>query len=79
MTMMVEEVLHDGAVVITYSNRDGELHRDDGPAYESVWPNGDYRREWYVGGVRHRSDGPAVSEFRHGVRVEKYYLEGNPA
>lgn len=36
--------------------RDGEFHRDDGPAVERA--NGS--REWYRDGKRHREDGPAI-------------------
>ena len=34
----------------------GELHREDGPAYER--PNG--FKEWWLNGKLHREDGPAV-------------------
>lgn len=34
----------------------GRLHRENGPAVEYL--NGDF--SWYVSGVRHRLDGPAV-------------------
>ena len=36
--------------------RDGQRHRDDGPAV--VWANG--RQEWWRDGQRQRDDGPAV-------------------
>lgn len=51
--------------------RDGQRHRDDGPAIE--FPYGG--RRWYRNGLLHRDDGPAVEDqsgyrawFRHGVR-----------
>lgn len=37
-------------------NKQGKLHRLDGPAIE--FANGD--KEWWINGKRHREDGPAV-------------------
>jgi hypothetical protein len=37
-------------------NEKGELHREDGPAYEHV--NG--YKSWWINGERHREDGPAI-------------------
>jgi len=37
-------------------NKEGLLHREDGPAYESASGN----KLWYVNGKLHRLDGPAV-------------------
>jgi len=48
--------------------RNGEFHRDDGPAIE--YSNGG-ARHWYVHGKKHRLDGPAM-EFPSG-RGEWYY------
>jgi hypothetical protein len=39
-----------------YWSKDGEWHREDGPAIE--YTNGD--KYWYVNGKAHREDGPAV-------------------
>jgi hypothetical protein len=39
-----------------WRNKDGELHRLDGPAVE--WPNG--YKAWYENGIIHRIDGPAI-------------------
>ena len=36
--------------------KNGELHRDDGPAIE--WANGS--KGWYKNGLLHRDDGPAI-------------------
>ena len=38
-----------------YYNRAGQRHREEGPAVE--WAAGS---EWYINGVLHRVDGPAV-------------------
>jgi len=46
------EILYN--VISIYKN--GERHRDDGPAV--IHANGN--REWYKNGERHRDDGPAV-------------------
>ena len=39
-----------------WRNQEGQLHRTDGPAYETA--NGD--KAWWVDGQGHRTDGPAV-------------------
>ena len=49
--------------------KEGEFHRDGGPALESA--NGD--KEWYKEGKLHREDGPAV-EYAGGYK--EYHLEG---
>jgi hypothetical protein len=49
----------------------GKLHRDNNkPAI--VW---DYGCEWWVNGVRHREDGPAVHE-SPGTLTKKWFLNG---
>ena len=50
-------------------NLKGELHREDGPAFESI--NG--FKAWYLNGQRHREDGPAV-EYNNGSKA--WYLNG---
>ena len=40
---------------IKYLNKDGKLHRSDGPA--RIWADGS--KEWYINGKLHRTDGPA--------------------
>ena len=47
----------------------GELHREDGPAYEGS--SGD--KEWYLNGELHREDGPAV-EYSRGYK--EWYFDG---
>ncbi len=39
-----------------WRNKEGKLHRLDGPAVE--WPNG--YKAWYKNGIIHRIDGPAI-------------------
>ena len=46
----------------------GELHREDGPAYEQSG-----HKEWYLNGVLHREDGPA-QEYIDGHN--EWYLNG---
>jgi hypothetical protein len=48
-------------------NKDGKLHREDGPAIE--WINGN--RTWYFNGKLHREDGPAI-EYANGDK--KWYF-----
>ena len=52
-----------------YYNKDGQLHREDGPAIES--PNGN--KEWYQNGKLHRADGPAI-EWHNGDK--EWYING---
>jgi hypothetical protein len=44
-----------------WRNANGDLHRLDGPAIESVYGN----KQWYQNGLLHRLDGPAV-EYANG-------------
>lgn len=41
---------------VFWINKDGKLHRDNGPAV--IWYTG--IKEWYKNGLRHREDGPAI-------------------
>ena len=52
-----------------YRNRDGQLHRIDGPALERYSGT----QEWYKNGVLHRTDGPAIIG-ENGLKV--WYLNG---
>ena len=46
-----------------WRNKEGELHRIDGPAIEY----GDGTKEWHKNGKLHRIDGPAV-EYSNGIK-----------
>ena len=46
-----------------YKNKQGQLHRTDGPAIE--YDNG--TKEWYINGKLHRTDGPAI-EYDNGSK-----------
>ena len=37
-------------------NKEGELHREDGPAFEGA----DGYKAWWLNNKRHREDGPAI-------------------
>ena len=52
---------------IKYYNKKGQLHREDGPAFERA--NGE--KHWYQNGLRHRLDGPAVEYFNG----DKYWYQ----
>jgi len=54
--------------VKTWKNKDGEVHRLDGPAIEYT----DGRKDWYQNGKLHRLDGPAV-EKRNGNEEWRQY------
>ena len=53
-----------------WRNKNGDLHREDGPAFEGGLA---YRRGWYINGVCHRLDGPA-REYSDGQRF--WYFNG---
>lgn len=46
----------DGLAIRTIWTKQGQLHREDGPAVEDS--DGSYKA-WYVNGQLHREDGPA--------------------
>jgi len=54
---------------IVYRNKDGRLHRLDGPAIE--YANG--HKEWLVNDERHRLDGPAVES----AGGDRYWYEND--
>ena len=55
---MSEQVIFDGTIVkndygtIRYRNRDGQLHREAGPAVEWVDADGTYRFEFWICGKK---------------------------
>jgi hypothetical protein len=61
-----------------YTNKQGQLHRTDGPAIEYE----DGSKEWWVDGKRHREDGPAC-EYDDGTKQwylnDKRHREDGPA
>jgi hypothetical protein len=50
----IKNTLENGTV--KYLNKDGLLHKEDGPAI--IWNDGSV--EWFFDGRRHREDGPAL-------------------
>jgi hypothetical protein len=54
-----------------YHNKQGQLHREDGPAVE--WKTG--IKEWYINGKTHRANGPALV-YIEGSRL--WYINGEP-
>ncbi len=61
-----------------WRNKNGNLHRIDGPAVE--FANGD--KEWWVNGQQHREDGPAI-ENANGIKIwyvnNEMHREDGPA
>jgi hypothetical protein len=55
--------------VIEWKNKDGLLHREDGPAIEYA----DGTKVWYLNGEFHREDGPTI-EYVSGHK--EWYLNG---
>ena len=56
---------------ITYQNDQGQLHREDGPALETL----DGMRYWCRNGKWHREDGPAID---YGDGQKSWYVDGKP-
>jgi hypothetical protein len=52
-----------------WKNKDGEFHREDGPAVEYA----DGTKTWLINGEHHREDGPAV-EYADGTKT--WYING---
>lgn len=50
-------------------NQNDKLHREDGPAIETVSSS----KYWYLNGKRHRVDGPAI-EYANGTK--RWFLYG---
>jgi hypothetical protein len=85
---LTQEIDLDSGVVVKEAYRMGQkLHRDpsEGPAViERAPETGQITvEEYYVNGLKHRDDGPAVSSwFKRGCVLETYYIKGrqrNPA
>src|ERR1035437_2149197 len=51
----------------------GALHRTDGPAFSSKLACHGGSNQWFMNGLRHREDGPAI-EYYSGDRL--WYLDG---
>jgi hypothetical protein len=54
---------------IRYRNESGQLHREDGPAYEDKHGY----KVWLIKGKRHREDGPAIENVTNGTKL--WYLQ----
>lgn len=55
---------------VTMFYKDGEFHREDGPAVMD--PN---TEAWYLNGKLHRLDGPALTYFDHGAPVQRFWVQ----
>jgi len=53
-------------------NKEGELHREDGPAIDTIGEPGGSKK-WFLNGILHREDGPAL-ETADGTK--KWHLNG---
>ena len=65
--------------ITEWRNKEGRLHREDGPAVE--FADGD--KLWYKNGQLHREDGPAIEEAIGGTRgwyqSGEYYRRDGPS
>ena len=70
---LIDELTHvveRGMSGTTYRNSAGDIHRTNGPAFES--PDGS--RTWFQNGLMHRIEGPAIENRRTGAFM--YYFHG---
>lgn len=64
-----------------WTNKKGELDREDGPAYTSVQGNMVKLERWHHKGLLHRESGPAVTYYHHGpdrkiVEYKEFHVKG---
>ena len=52
-----------------WSNEKGQLHREDGPAFE----RGDRYKSWWINDYLHRKDGPAIEYFNNEGKYTCYW------
>lgn len=63
----------DGEGNEEWRNKEGQLHREDGPAM--VWSDGTHK--WYYEGEFHREDGPAIEwGGERSDREDAWYIHG---
>lgn len=67
--------------LITYHKKDNYdiWHREDGPAYQYFYENGQLNFESYwINNVKHREDGPAVVRYNENGSIarKQYYING---
>jgi antitoxin component YwqK of YwqJK toxin-antitoxin module len=80
--MKIERKYYDSGQIrmVVYSNNEGFPQREDGPAVQYWYKNGQENfRKYYINGYNHREDGPAVIEwFEDGqIKYKNYYRYGN--
>jgi antitoxin component YwqK of YwqJK toxin-antitoxin module len=78
-TVVQREHYENGKLKFEACRLNGELHREDGPAYKRWYHNGQLKfEEWYLNGKKHREDGPAYQQwYENGQKWnESYYLNG---
>jgi antitoxin component YwqK of YwqJK toxin-antitoxin module len=81
MTVPVKAYQDDGSLCNEVYYKDGEYHREDGPAYIRYYENGNIEFEtWYRGGNHHRLDGPALMEYYEdgSLKEESWYKHDKP-
>lgn len=54
----------------------GRLHRDNGAAILKYVNNRIVKKEYFIHGLRHRKDGPAVQYVDHGMQYDIWYNRG---
>lgn len=58
--------------------KNGNLHREDGPAYRGWNYNGQiWVEQYFINGKFHREDGPAIQKWDNGQLEEEYYYLNN--
>lgn len=55
---------------ITYKDKNGEIHREIGPAYQEFFEDGTISYEMYgLHGYNHRTDGPATVQYNRDGKI----------
>jgi hypothetical protein len=63
-------------IVTTYRDAEGNIHRENGPAKIIEYADGFSDQFWYIKGVQHRDDGPALIERHRTTYSESWFKQG---
>ena len=82
MSIRIEETYYPNSILKfrCYYNDANQFHREDGPAYETYYSNGELQHSvWFLHGQIHREDGPAYEGFDlNGILIHReWWIEGN--
>ncbi len=81
MSIRIEETYYPNSILKfrCYYNDANQFHREDGPAYETYYSNGELQHSvWFLHGQIHREDGPSIEVFREDgtCQVRRWHING---